>query len=158
MLSAVCAIVGSVWQNANVDTWYLHLEETTFTDVMKNFATFIILYNNLIPLSLYVSMELVKVGQAYMIGNDLKMYHKKTDTPADARTSNLNEGSALFFFLWNSVLIPFQELGQIEYVFSDKTGTLTQNLMVFRMCSINGVLYGSMEKDAPDRQEVRLIV
>ncbi len=52
------------------------------------------------------------------------MYHEPTDTPALARTSNLNE-----------------ELGQVEYVFSDKTGTLTENLMVFRQCTIAGILY-----------------
>ena len=53
------------------------------------------------------------------------MYHEESDTPALARTSNLNE-----------------ELGMIEYVFSDKTGTLTQNLMEFFKCSIAGTAYG----------------
>jgi len=53
------------------------------------------------------------------------MYYSVTDTPAMARTSNLNE-----------------ELGQVKYIFSDKTGTLTQNFMEFRMCSVGGVKYG----------------
>ncbi|EIN08690.1 aminophospholipid-transporting P-type ATPase [Punctularia strigosozonata HHB-11173 SS5] len=86
--------------------------------------TFIILYNNLIPISLIVTMEVVKFQQAQLINSDLDMYYAKTDTPALCRTSSLVE-----------------ELGQIEYVFSDKTGTLTRNEMEFRCCSIAGVPY-----------------
>jgi len=56
------------------------------------------------------------------------MYDKANDQPALANSSDLNE-----------------ELGQVEYLFTDKTGTLTENLMVFRRCSINGNVY--MEKD-----------
>lgn len=55
------------------------------------------------------------------------MYHAETDTPAMARTSNLNE-----------------ELGQVKYIFSDKTGTLTRNVMEFRKCTIGGIIYGSV--------------
>lgn len=56
------------------------------------------------------------------------MYDSDRDQPALANTSDLNE-----------------ELGQVEYLFTDKTGTLTENLMVFRRCSIDGNVY--MEKD-----------
>jgi len=69
-------------------------------------------------------MEVVKFQQSLLINSDLDMYYEKTDTPALCRTSSLVE-----------------ELGQIEYVFSDKTGTLTCNEMEFRSCSIAGVVY-----------------
>jgi len=72
-------------------------------------------------------MEVVKYQQAQLINYDLDMYYAKTDTPALCRTSSLVE-----------------ELGQIEYVFSDKTGTLTRNEMEFRMCSIGGIAYADV--------------
>jgi phospholipid-transporting ATPase len=98
--------------------------------------TFIILYNNLIPISLIVTMEVVKFQQAQLINSDLDMYYAKTDTPALCRTSSLVE-----------------ELGQIEYIFSDKTGTLTRNEMEFRCCSVAGVAYADTPAD--DGKDVR---
>ncbi|KAK7473026.1 aminophospholipid translocase [Stygiomarasmius scandens] len=110
--------------------WYL-METSSLGARAKGFIedilTFIILYNNLIPISLIVTMEVVKYQQAQLINYDLDMYYAKTDTPALCRTSSLVE-----------------ELGQIEYVFSDKTGTLTRNEMEFRMCSIGGIAYADV--------------
>ncbi|OQR86322.1 phospholipid-transporting ATPase, partial [Thraustotheca clavata] len=99
--------------------WYLPFIQSDGTA----FFTFLILYNNLVPISLYVSLDMVKVAQAKNISSDPEMCHEGFH--AIARTSDLNE-----------------DLGQIEYIFSDKTGTLTQNIMEFRKCSIGGVVYG----------------
>jgi len=76
-------------------------------------------------------MEIVKFQQAQLINFDLDMYYAKTDTPAVCRTSSLVE-----------------ELGQIEYVFSDKTGTLTCNEMEFRCCSIAGTAFAEEVDEA----------
>lgn len=78
----------------------------------------------LIPISLYVSIEFVKLGQIYFIHNDLELYHEQLDSRIQCRAFNITE-----------------DLGQIQYLFSDKTGTLTENKMVFRRCSVFGVEY-----------------
>ncbi|XP_069747548.1 phospholipid-transporting ATPase IB-like isoform X4 [Narcine bancroftii] len=126
VMSLVSAVGTEIWNNRHdVDDWYL----TTSSGITANFGfnllTFIILYNNLIPISLLVTLEVVKFTQALFINWDMDMYRSKTDTPAMARTSNLNE-----------------ELGQVKYLFSDKTGTLTCNIMEFKKCSIAGITYG----------------
>ena len=82
------------------------------------------LFNYIIPLSMYVTIELQRFVGSQFIEWDLELYDAKTNQPAKANTSDLNE-----------------DLGQIEYLFSDKTGTLTENEMEFKQFSINGVIY-----------------
>ncbi|XP_067662836.1 probable phospholipid-transporting ATPase IA [Haliotis asinina] len=130
VLSLISTVANTVWSNKHQTTdWYLAYHEMPPTNFGYNLLTFIILYNNLIPISLQVTLEVVKFIQAIFINWDLDMYYAETDTPAMARTSNLNE-----------------ELGQVKYIFSDKTGTLTKNVMEFRKCSIAGIAYGNNDE------------
>ncbi|NP_001074413.2 probable phospholipid-transporting ATPase IM isoform X1 [Mus musculus] len=96
------------------------------------FWSYVIILNTLVPISLYVSVEVIRLGHSYFINWDRKMYYASKAMPAEARTTTLNE-----------------ELGQIEYIFSDKTGTLTQNIMTFKKCSINGRVYAGEVLDDP---------
>ncbi|CAI9114362.1 OLC1v1015070C1 [Oldenlandia corymbosa var. corymbosa] len=118
--------------------WYLQApdKENLYNPNMPQLSgtfhlvTALIMYGYLIPISLYVSIEIVKVLQALFINRDIHMYDEETGTPAQARTSNLNE-----------------ELGQVDTILSDKTGTLTCNQMDFLKCSIAGTSYGKRASD-----------
>ncbi|KAH8309941.1 hypothetical protein KR067_002269 [Drosophila pandora] len=88
---------------------------------LQDYLSFLILFNYLIPISLYVTIELQRVIGSLFMEWDLELYEKETDQPCVVNTSNLNE-----------------ELGQINILFSDKTGTLTKNEMNFQQCSIAG--------------------
>jgi phospholipid-transporting ATPase len=129
ILSAICKEFEKkkIWYIGNVENDSIYWSPVVF----------VILYNNVIPISLQITLEMVKIFQALFVGFDREMFHpnpkaklgEEEGTWALARTSNLNE-----------------ELGQIKYVFSDKTGTLTQNIMAFKFCGINGKRYSEKDK------------
>ncbi|XP_049888099.1 phospholipid-transporting ATPase VA [Pectinophora gossypiella] len=101
------------------------------------FWTYIIILQVMIPVSLYVTIEMTKLLQVYHIHQDVEMYDSKMNTSTECRALNITE-----------------ELGQINYLFTDKTGTLTENKMVFRRCTVGGVDYdhppGPPAEPSPD--------
>ncbi|XP_063508294.1 probable phospholipid-transporting ATPase IM isoform X5 [Pongo pygmaeus] len=141
-LGIILAIGNSIWESQTGDQFrtFLFWNEGEKSSVFSGFLTFwsyIIILNTVVPISLYVSVEVIRLGHSYFINWDRKMYYSRKAIPAEARTTTLNE-----------------ELGQIEYIFSDKTGTLTQNIMTFKRCSINGRIYGEVHDDLDQKTEI----
>ncbi|KAA3671867.1 uncharacterized protein DEA37_0005869 [Paragonimus westermani] len=89
-----------------------------------NFWRFIVIFQSIIPLPLYVSIEFIKMHQVWHMNQDLQLYDPRVDRRIEVRAFNILE-----------------DLGQVEYVFCDKTGTLTENKMEFKRASINGREY-----------------
>ncbi|VDO05952.1 unnamed protein product [Rodentolepis nana] len=116
------------------------LVELTWMSAFYMCITAFIFFHTIIPISLQVTLEVVRFVQALFINWDLDIYDAKTDTPAMARNSNLNG-----------------DLGQVKYIFSDKTGTLTKNVMEFKMCSIGREAYGLEDQEATAIQDWRLL-
>ncbi|CAO3595457.1 unnamed protein product [Absidia cylindrospora] len=134
VLCLITAILSSVFFNGAGSATYFNYNIEGTSGSWLGFVTFwvaLILYQNIVPISLYISVEIVKTFAAYFIHADIDMYHEETDTACLPRTWNISD-----------------DLGQIEYVFSDKTGTLTQNVMEYRKCTIDGVVYGLGETEA----------
>ncbi|KAK2843912.1 hypothetical protein FQN49_005950, partial [Arthroderma sp. PD_2] len=120
-LAGACTIAYKYWSRSTERmSWYLEQANVSYGPI---FTSFLIMLNTMIPISLYVSLEIVKVAQMFLL-NDVDMYDEASNTPLEARTSTINE-----------------ELGQISYVFSDKTGTLTDNSMRFRKMSVAGTAW-----------------
>ncbi|KAJ3362384.1 phospholipid transporting ATPase [Allomyces arbusculus] len=141
-LCCVCAVTYMLYYaafNFERAPFALQPYETNQSELVVAVTTFftaVIIFQNLVPISLYVSVEVVKTMQAYFIHCDEKMYDPGIDKSCSVRSWNLSD-----------------DLGQIEYVFSDKTGTLTQNVMELRKVSIAGTIYGNeyMAADAATR-------
>ena len=138
ILFFMCLISGIVqgvnWSHGNNSLDYFEFGSVGGKPSLDGFITFwasVILFQNLVPISLYISLEIVRTAQAFFIYSDTHMYYDKLDYPCTPKSWNISD-----------------DLGQIEYIFSDKTGTLTQNVMEFKKCTINGVPYGEAYTEA----------
>ncbi|KAL4478908.1 hypothetical protein ABPG72_019345 [Tetrahymena utriculariae] len=151
VLCFFCSLYYMIWYNSNANYLpYLAIKQDQVQDnsdyynFFVRFGNWILIFNNFVPISLLVTLEMVKFFQAIIINFDSQMVYTCVDekgetiiTPTSVQSSNLNE-----------------ELGQIEYIFSDKTGTLTCNIMEFKKISINGISYGEpQQREHPNYME-----
>ncbi|KAL5035257.1 hypothetical protein RTP6_002978 [Batrachochytrium dendrobatidis] len=131
ILSIISAVMGYVLEKAdqvNQAPWLTNTfssDTIGVSDAVAMFWVAIILFQNLVPISLYITVEIVKSLQSFLIYEDIELYDETCNEPCIPRSWNLAD-----------------DLGQIEYIFSDKTGTLTRNIMEFKRCSVNSVIYG----------------
>lgn len=124
------------WRDSyEAHAWYLNKARVPFYQII---IAFIIMFNNVVPLALYISLEIVKIGQLLFLNSDVEMYDEESDTPARCNTNTILEN-----------------LGQVGYIFSDKTGTLTDNIMKFRKISVAGTVWlheMDLEESSLDRK------
>uniref|UniRef100_A0A8C0FTU7 Phospholipid-transporting ATPase n=1 Tax=Bubo bubo TaxID=30461 RepID=A0A8C0FTU7_BUBBB len=131
LVTSLCLAVASgfwarMFQEKHSYLSALYKHTTPAQQAFFNFWGFTILLSIIIPMSMYITFEFIYLVNSFFINWDLEMYYAVKDIPAKARSTSLND-----------------QLGQIEYIFSDKTGTLTQNVMSFKKCCINGTIYGN---------------
>jgi len=139
---AVCFVMAigmGFWVGAHDADWYLELESSNtedglgyfkpsngFVTAVLGFLTWIQLMAYMIPIPLYVTVEMIKLFSGNFMDGDLEMYCPILDKGAKCRNSSVPE-----------------ELGQVQYVLSDKTGTLTQNKMELLKFSAGGDKFGA---------------
>ena len=103
---------------------FIFIKKSPTTESCIIFFTYFLLLNTLIPISLIVSTEIIKVIQGKFIAWDVSLYSKWRKSFCSVKSVSIIE-----------------ELGNVNFIFSDKTGTLTKNQLQFKFCIINKKFY-----------------
>lgn len=140
ILSIIAAILHGQYYtwNVKINPFTDYDDLTYIVDSVIAYFTYILLLNTMIPISLIVTLEIVKVIQGLFISVDAEGYSKIRQKLIKCNSVSLNE-----------------ELGMVNYIFSDKTGTLTCNKMAFKFCVIGDVCYEYIRNDFETNRELR---
>lgn len=109
-------------------------ENKNVKDGFKYFGTYFLIFNNIIPICLMIALEVVKGAQIFFASLDHNLYSDKDD-----------KMKFLSFRI-------HEDLGNVKYIFCDKTGTLTKNEMRFKACSIFGNIFSSNQANDPKKK------
>ena len=138
VLAIFNTVAYQVWQETTEEkAWYLTDAGVAFFPIL---VSFIILFNTMIPLSFYVSLEIIKLFQMLLM-DDVDMYDEPSNTPMEARTSTINEDLGQVKYVVHRTVFVDSTDCLPSYIFSDKTGTLTNNSMRFRKMSVAGTAW-----------------
>ncbi|CAH8597926.1 unnamed protein product [Schistosoma mattheei] len=138
-ITFIVTIISTLWIKQNINKiWYITFELLTIWQFIRSIFRYLFIINYLIPISIIVTIEFQQLLFAYFISNDITMYNSIENIKSYANTSQLSD-----------------ELGQIEFLFCDKTGTLTQNLMRLKsFCLLsNEQLYQFYNDQDQDRDQ-----
>nr|XP_012601283.1 phospholipid-transporting ATPase IK isoform X2 [Microcebus murinus] len=128
VVSTALAVSFGLWMRELKDRhhylWILYRRSVAMESFFI-FWSFLILLSVMVPMAMFIMAEFIYLGNSIFINWDQAMYYAPLNQPAKARSTSLND-----------------QLGQVEYIFSDKTGTLTQNILAFKKCCIDGHVYG----------------
>lgn len=128
ILAVICSIVSITYSHSNPDTYfYFTGQASSYSNLM--ILSYFTLFNRFIPISLYVTLDILKLLQSKFINWDIFLVCKENSVRPVVKSFDLIE-----------------ELGQVEYIFADKTGTLTYNKMDLKKCSVKGRLFASLEE------------
>ena len=139
LLCIISAICRGHYYNKNLkNNNLMHYQLYSYTaESLLSFFTYLLLLNTMIPISLIVTLEIVKIGQGIFLSWDVKGYSKIREKYIRPNSFVLNE-----------------ELGVVDYIFTDKTGTLTCNKMMFKYCVMGDMTFQMIREGQNENNEI----